>query len=310
VDLYDEAKAAVDALDKDEFKAVIADGKALIEEFKEKAREVIPEEEWDDVRHAINDALDENEEYLKDLHKQAVDLRRVHYLHLFDKNVCRHQRMINKLEKRGLNVDELQEKLDAIADKRDELEDLHDAAYDSCYPTHVWLCDTEEAKALSDFVEGIHEDFVALRGSIKDLIHTGIGKKATDILDKAIAAEERRIAKLKDAGADVTELSAKLDKIKAMVETAKGHLEDGEIDLANKEMQAAKEALRELHKEINQMWKDLFGEKLRVMKKEIEQAKEKLRAKKKLAEENPKPESGKPVAVAPEDKKPIAGGVI
>ncbi len=171
--LYDTAKTAADAGDKSAFNDAVKDGKDLVSQFKEKARE--QKANLTGLREAIKAKLDENKEYLDGLHDDAVASKKTLYLKIFDGRVCHHQNVIDRISARNVDVSELQADLDAIKAKRDELSAKIDAAEAAC-DTPLVACTAAEADELRELHRQINDDFIALNAKIREIVKTKIGE--------------------------------------------------------------------------------------------------------------------------------------
>lgn len=163
VALYDTAKAAADAGDKKGLEDAVKQGKDLVGEFKDKVR--AQNTTGLNLPQAIKVALEENKDYLDGLHNDAVTSKKDTYLKIFDGRVCHHQRAIDKLSGRNVEVTELQSELDAISAERDDLSSKIDAAEESC-DVPIAACTTAEADAAIALHREIEDDFRALNAKI------------------------------------------------------------------------------------------------------------------------------------------------
>ena len=198
VALYDTAKSAADSGDKTAFEDAIMEGKDLIADFKEKTK--AQNTTGLKLREAIKTALDENKDYLKGLHNDAVNSKIELYLKIFDARACHHQNVIDRLSGKGVDTAELQSDLDAIDAKKDDLSAKIDAAEAAC-EVPIVACTTPEATAVKDLHKEINDDFMALNEKIKETIKSELEERAAAIRDRLA----RRNATTTEAAETTTE---------------------------------------------------------------------------------------------------------
>lgn len=181
VALYDAAKSAADSGDRTAFENAVNQGKSLIADFKEKtkAQNITGLK----LREAIKTALDENKDYLKGLHTDAVNSKVDLYMKIFDGRVCHHQNVIDRLSAKDVDTSELQSDLDAIEAKKDELSSKIDAAEAAC-EVPIVACTTPEATAVKDLHKEINGDFMALNEKIKEAVKARLSEAAEKIKER------------------------------------------------------------------------------------------------------------------------------
>jgi len=171
--LYDKAKSAADAADRQAFDDTVKEGKDIIKSFKDTVHEQnitglgLPQ--------AIKAELDKNKDYLQGLHDDAVASKKNTYLKIFDARICHHQNAIDKLSEKNVDVTELQSDLDAIEAKRDDLSSKIDSAEASC-DVPINACTTAEADAVVALHREIEDDFRALNAKILETIKQKISE--------------------------------------------------------------------------------------------------------------------------------------
>ena len=181
VALYDTAKSAADSRDKAAFESAVKEGKDLIVDLKEKTR--AQNITGLKLREAIKTALDENKDYLKGLHNDAVNSKIELYLKIFDARACHHQNVIDRLSGKGVDTAELQSDLDAINAKKDDLSSKIDAAEEAC-EVPIVACTAPEATAVKALHKEINDGFKALNEKIKETVRAKLEEMGTTIRER------------------------------------------------------------------------------------------------------------------------------
>lgn len=245
VALEGELETAAEAGDAEKFKEILKDSRELTKDFRLESHEVLGTEgEIGEARTKVNEALEENNDYLQTLLGNIQQSRKESELEIVDEANDGAQEKIDNIKEKGVDVEELQAKLDEIKDKRDTLEGKLEAAITSCEGVGLGVCDTAEAQEYRDLKEEIKQGYKELREISRT---TGRAHKISNAIQashKVLERIEARISSAEEIGADVTAAKAKLDEVKDMVNSAEAKYNESDYEGALEELENAKEALK------------------------------------------------------------------
>jgi uncharacterized protein YwbE len=234
----EELKAASEEGDRDEAKQILDSMKDTVKGFRAEAKAQIGEENFEEAKARLDEALEENQEYFESLRLDAREARKERAIEIFDILVARAEEKISKLEEMGIDVTDLTAKLEEIGEKRSDFIEAGNTAIETGDRTEYDAMRTE-----------IKEEFKELARLFKQ--HGG-ALRAANVIDaayKRIEAVQERLDELEQTGKDVTVEKAKLEEIRTMVDSAAEKLGAGDVDGAAQDLKAAREAFTSAMKE-------------------------------------------------------------
>lgn len=250
VALEGELETAANSGDAKEFQSILKDSRDLTKDFKTEAHNVLGTEgEIGAARGKVNEALEENSEYLDTLLSNIQQSRRESELEIVDEANEVIAERIKTAKGKGGDTGELEENLEEIKEERDELEEKLDAAIASCEGTIIAECETPEAEAYREQREEMKQKYTEIRETSRKVANENRMSKVVDASRKVLEKTQERIATAEEAGADVTVARAKLDEIKGMLDQAEGKAGEGDYEGALEELKNAKGAFKEVQRE-------------------------------------------------------------
>lgn len=123
--LDSQAKIAAESNKRDEFYRIIEESRETIKSFMD----ITKEKEVKGQKESVKTALKENKEYLKGLRQETAVAKKGTYLKTVDNGLEKLQQISLKLEEKGVDVSEINAKIDEIYDSRAKISnqsDMHD----------------------------------------------------------------------------------------------------------------------------------------------------------------------------------------
>ena len=145
VDLDAQAKQAAKTMDRDGFYAAVKKSRETIRSFRELTKESGFQGQW----RVAKSAIQENKEYLKELRSETSETKKGIYLEAIDKSLEKLEQISNMLEEKGVDVTEINSKIDEISDDRAKLS--NDSDIETLREFHI---DTKEGvKELRELIK-------------------------------------------------------------------------------------------------------------------------------------------------------------
>jgi exonuclease SbcC len=245
VALESDLETAANADDDKEFRSILKDARELTKDFREEAHSVLGTEgAIGEARTKVNEALKENEEYLKSLLVNIQNSRKESELEIIDEANDEIEARIEKIKEKGEHVEELKDKLDEIKEKRDALKEKLEAAIEACEGVGIGVCDTPEAQEYRALKEEIRQSYKELREISKKIGKAHRILEAVKVSRRVLERIEERISTAEEAGKDVTVAKAKFDEVKGMLDAVEAKYNEGDYEGALAELKNAQKALR------------------------------------------------------------------
>jgi tRNA/tmRNA/rRNA uracil-C5-methylase (TrmA/RlmC/RlmD family) len=147
-DIDADAKKAAETMNRDEFYILIEESREVIKSF----RDIVKENDIEGKGEAVKSAVQENKEYLNGLKAETAEVKKHIYLRAIDNRLEKLERISNRLEEKGADVTEINEKIDEISNNRFNI------SKDS------------DPNVLKEFHQNAKEDAEELRELIKEAI--------------------------------------------------------------------------------------------------------------------------------------------
>lgn len=149
IDLNSQAKKAAEATNRDEFYNIVEESRETIKSF----RDIVKESDVEGQTEAIKSAIQENKDYLTGLRDETSDVKKGIYLKAIDNRLEKLEQISNRLEEKGADVTEINDKINEISNNRAEISEESDR------------------EALKAFHQNAKEDAKELRELIKEAIN-------------------------------------------------------------------------------------------------------------------------------------------
>lgn len=228
-----------------EFRIILKDARDLTKDFRLESHSVLGTEgEIGKARTRVNEALEENKEYLQTLLGNIQQSRKGAELEIIDEANDEAQGRIDDIEEKGMNVEELQAKLDEIKEKRDALKEKLEVAIASCEGIGLGVCNTTKAQEYRDLKEEIKQDYKELREISRKIGQAHRIANAIQASHRVIERMDSLISNAEERGADVTVAKAKLDEVVYMLDSVEAEYNESNYEGALAELKNAKEALK------------------------------------------------------------------
>lgn len=143
-----DAKNAAETMNRDEFYSLIEESREVIKSF----RELVKENDIEGKSEAVKGAVQDNKEYLNGLRAETIEVKKDIYLRVIDNRLEKLEQISNRLEVKGADVTEINEKIDEISSNRSNI------SKDS------------DIDALKEFHQNAKEDAGEIRELIKEAI--------------------------------------------------------------------------------------------------------------------------------------------
>lgn len=148
-DFNSQAKNATEAIKRDEFYSIVEESRETIKSF----RDIVKESDVEGQSEAVKSAIQENKDYLTGLRDETSDVKKGIYLKAIDNRLEKLEQISNRLEEKGADVTEINDKIDEISNNRAEISEESDR------------------EALKAFHQNAKEDAKELRELIKEAIN-------------------------------------------------------------------------------------------------------------------------------------------
>jgi len=260
---YDVAKEAADAGDQDGFHEAVKTGQGYVIDFKKEANSSITNKSA--IIQALNETMQENEEYLEGIRQDAIDNQLSHRLDIYMQAVCHAKDFVDKKNITNETVNAL---ITALEEGYDDVEALLTEASETCGLKRLAQCDdliaNETIDAIEDFKNETKELRKAIKSAMKVMMATIVQARVQNITkgyQQAIDSAEELIAKAEAAGLNVTEVEELLTLAVDNFEAAQEAQEAGETEEAKEFMEATKENLKEIKDLLKSMQAELGAKK-------------------------------------------------
>lgn len=147
-DLNSQAKIAAETINRDEFYGIVEEGRETIKSF----RDIVKESDVEGQSEAVKRAIQENKDYLKGLWNETSTNKKDIYLKAIDNRLEKIEQISNRLEAKGADVTEINDKIDEISGNRAKISEESDR------------------ETLKAFHQSAKEDAKELRELIKEAI--------------------------------------------------------------------------------------------------------------------------------------------
>ncbi len=221
---------------------VISEMRAVVKDFRDETASLVGENKTD-AREAVKAALEENEDTFYNLIAEARTVHKTHNLEAFDHAIDRAQERIDEGAAKGLDVTEVQARLDEISAKRDQWVLIMDDAIDSCTVRPVVRCNTTESDEYRALKDEIRQDFRELKDLARDV---GKQQRIAATITQARDVVDRVQERLDNANADVSEEQEVLDEISGIIDGAEEKNNMGDYEGAIEDLEDSRERFREM----------------------------------------------------------------
>lgn len=147
-DLNSQAKKAAEATNRDEFYSIVEESRETIKSF----RDIVKESDVEGQSEAVKSAIQENKDYLTGVWNETSANKKEIYLKVIDNRLEKLEQISNRMEEKGADVTEINDKIDEISINRSNISEESDR------------------EALKAFHQGAKEDAKELRELIKEAI--------------------------------------------------------------------------------------------------------------------------------------------
>lgn len=147
-DLNSQAKIAAEATNRDEFYNIVQKSRETIKSF----RDIAKDKDVEGQSEALKSAIQENKDYLTGLRDETSGVKKGIYLKTIDNRLEKLEQISNRLEEKGVDVAEINSKIDEISNNRAQISEESDR------------------EALKEFHQGAKEDAKEIRELIKEAI--------------------------------------------------------------------------------------------------------------------------------------------
>ena len=147
-DLNSQAKIAAEATNRDEFYNIVQKSRETIKSF----RDIAKDKDVEGQSEAVKSAIQENKDYLTGLRDETSGVKKGIYLKTIDNRLEKLEQISNRLEEKGLDVAEINSKIDEISNNRAQISEESDR------------------EALKEFHQSAKEDAKEIRELIKEAI--------------------------------------------------------------------------------------------------------------------------------------------
>ena len=255
---YDVAKAAADSGDEDAFWLAVKDGTEYVKDFKEESNSSITNKSA--IIQALNETMQENEEYLTGVRQEAIDNQLAHRLDIYMQAVCYAKDFVDKKNITNATVDAL---ILVMELAYDDVEELLTEASETCGLKRLAQCDELIANETLEAIEDFKNETKELRKTIKEAMQ--VMKKAmiearvqniTQGHQKFIDTAEGWIAQAEAAGLNTTEVEELLTLAIENFEAAQDAQDEGNTEEAKELLEKSRDNI----KEIGDLLKEMKGE--------------------------------------------------
>ena len=116
-DIDSEAKNAAETINRNEFYSLVEESREVIKSF----RELVKESDIEGKGEAVKSAVQDNKEYLTGLKAETTEVKKDIYLRAIDNRLEKLEQISNRLEIKGADVTEIDEKIDEISINRSNI---------------------------------------------------------------------------------------------------------------------------------------------------------------------------------------------
>ncbi len=242
-DLETTISSAKEAEDKQALDDITKEGKDLVKNFKEKANELVDENDLSisKVRQAVADSLKNNED-IEAKKDTAVNAARNHASNFLKSKVCLHENAQGKIKNAGGDVDELESDLNEVKTDIDELEAAEQEAYEKCGSMALVVC--SEGENAVQLRKQVNEKLKQLRERTRvtgqELAVTKVKNALLDRIEKSEGRlDDDELVEIKDDVEKATTMEEVQDARKELndlqIETTKGRQQGRDSDDENEE---------------------------------------------------------------------------
>ena len=246
--LKEELENAANESDYERAKNTISEMKNIVADFRDEIGSQLGNN-TDEAKKRLQNALEENKEYIDSLIRKAREVRRDRNIEVFDFSVSKARDVIERFKERGYDMSEAEQKLNETMGKRSEFISVMNAAIDACTGYDVGECRKDEVQEVETYVtmrDEIIEDFREIRNLVYKAILSRCIHRAEEVLSRA----EEVLARAEQKGIDVTTEKTRLDSIKSLFEEAKTQYEQGNYSDCLHTLKSVRDSFRELRNEV------------------------------------------------------------
>ncbi len=245
--LKDELENATKERNYKKIRNITKEMKEVVAKFRNECRKIFGNETTE-VKERIEVKLKENEEYLNSLLKEARITRMKRNIELFDLAIKKAENIINKLEKRGINMTDARIILDEIKEKRERFIELMNKTIEACTGYGIGKCKPENVSEVREYLEfkkDIIKEFKELKRKIYELVleyYIQKGLRTVENFEKSLNKLEKNL--------DVSEEKAKVKAMKDLLKSAKHNFEKENYEKAVEILKSVKESFKEVKESI------------------------------------------------------------
>ncbi|KYC49302.1 MAG: hypothetical protein AMQ22_01677 [Candidatus Methanofastidiosum methylothiophilum] len=143
-----QAKIAAQEIKREEFYRIVEESRETIKSF----RDIAKDKDVEGQSEAVKSAIQENKDYLTGLRDETSGVKKGIYLKAIDNRLEKLEQISNRLEEKGVDVAEINSKIDEISNNRAQISEESDR------------------EALKEFHQGAKKDAKEIRELIKEAI--------------------------------------------------------------------------------------------------------------------------------------------